>query len=493
MQSSALLEATASEPLSLEEEYTMQRSWRDDPKKCTFIIHAQDKNGTLCMVGDTNLFFNDHEDPFTAEIEIMIAEPTFRRRGIATKALKSMMAYGHLVLGVARFVAKIGYANSSSLALFTSTELGYRMFEKHDWCEETHCAFDVRDVVNTDSIKISEWAAKTTVHTNVPPDDEEYNLPCSVWNLRWFRTTVQSLLEENDVIKLATTNCTLLGLFKATIRKPYINTSIDTSTVQPATLLNLVSGDSESLASEDSDESVPNKNFSGVALFETESMWFLDMAGGELKFAGTSIFLSDSTVGNSHANDTGNITWDGAIAMAKWLERHPSVCHHRRVLELGAGTGLVGLSTLTYGASHVYLTDLLYCLPIAQANVDKNIQMESIVPGCVEVRVLDWFDQKHAQWSQQELENIEVLVAADVIWQRELVKPYSDTVVCLLKRMNNGVAYVLYTSRYGEEFDAFVLATLQSSGLSIEAQAHDEMDSVYRYDEAVVWKLTLTL
>ena len=84
-------------------------------------------------------------------------------------------------------------------------------------------------------------------------------------------------------------------------------------------------------------------------------------------------------------------------------------------------------------------------------------------------------------------------MAADVIWQRELVKPYSDTVVCLLKRMNNGVAYVLYTSRYGEEFDAFVLATLQSSGLSIEAQAHDEMDSVYRYDEAVVWKLTLTL
>jgi hypothetical protein len=40
MKNPDLLEATASEPLSLEEEIEMQQSWRDDPKKCTFIVHA---------------------------------------------------------------------------------------------------------------------------------------------------------------------------------------------------------------------------------------------------------------------------------------------------------------------------------------------------------------------------------------------------------------------------------------------------------------------
>ncbi|KAI6037674.1 GNAT domain-containing protein [Pisolithus marmoratus] len=73
-----LLTLTASEPLTLEEEYEMQ--------KCS---------STFPMVGDVNLFLKGHpsDEDFEAEVEIMIAESDYRRRGLALEALQLMLSY----------------------------------------------------------------------------------------------------------------------------------------------------------------------------------------------------------------------------------------------------------------------------------------------------------------------------------------------------------------------------------------------------------------
>ncbi|KAF8154896.1 GNAT domain-containing protein [Crassisporium funariophilum] len=129
---------TASEPLSLEEEYEMQKKWQEDEDKLTFIILARGLGGDniqelvsnltptdvriadLPMVGDVNLFLSGtlphrrlaseaqtsgtqnlvemeeqdtDQDEFHAEVEIMIAEPSFRRKGFALEALQLMLGY----------------------------------------------------------------------------------------------------------------------------------------------------------------------------------------------------------------------------------------------------------------------------------------------------------------------------------------------------------------------------------------------------------------
>ncbi|XP_068439472.1 alpha/beta-tubulin-N-acetyltransferase 9 [Clinocottus analis] len=124
MKSPELQQLTASEPLTLEQEYDMQRSWREDDDKCTFIILAKQQwaDGSVeeeqCMVGDVNIFLTDPTDPTLAELEIMIAEPSHRGKGIGREVTHMMMSYGVSKLGVKKFEAKIGLNNQVSIAMF---------------------------------------------------------------------------------------------------------------------------------------------------------------------------------------------------------------------------------------------------------------------------------------------------------------------------------------------------------------------------------------
>ncbi|XP_049419074.1 N-acetyltransferase 9 [Epinephelus fuscoguttatus] len=124
MKSPQLQQLTASEPLTLEQEYDMQKSWREDDDKCTFIILDKKQwadssvDQEQCMVGDVNIFLTDPTDLSLAELEIMIAEPSYRGRGIGKEVTCMMMSYGVTKLGVKKFEVKIGLDNEVSIAMF---------------------------------------------------------------------------------------------------------------------------------------------------------------------------------------------------------------------------------------------------------------------------------------------------------------------------------------------------------------------------------------
>ncbi|KAF9069982.1 GNAT domain-containing protein [Rhodocollybia butyracea] len=119
MEDEELRRLTASEPLTLEQEYEMQQKWQTDEDKLTFIIVAREADvyipdstqvaptdprvSSLPMVGDVNIFFSGNvgtsdvtisgDQEFSAEAEIMIAESSCRRRGYATEALRLVFQY----------------------------------------------------------------------------------------------------------------------------------------------------------------------------------------------------------------------------------------------------------------------------------------------------------------------------------------------------------------------------------------------------------------
>ena len=170
MQDAALLEATGSEPLSLQEEYDMQISWREDNDKCTFIVLAREAvsrksleklllllppgqeedskqksskdsfvfQSRSAMVGDVNVFLSYEEEDDDAEkesgesvhdllktttyqqaeLDIMIAEKSFQRKGIGREASCMMMLYIAQHLNIRRIFCKINEDNKSSIWLF---------------------------------------------------------------------------------------------------------------------------------------------------------------------------------------------------------------------------------------------------------------------------------------------------------------------------------------------------------------------------------------
>jgi RimJ/RimL family protein N-acetyltransferase len=134
MSSPELLRLTASEPLSLEEEYCSMQAWRDDPDKLTFIIlDARSRR----MVGDVNVVTNvDPDRRALAEVDVMIADATRRRSGLATEALLMAMAYAVEHLHTEIFIAKILEDNVGSLAMFE--KLGFTRVRRVAAFHEIH-------------------------------------------------------------------------------------------------------------------------------------------------------------------------------------------------------------------------------------------------------------------------------------------------------------------------------------------------------------------
>jgi RimJ/RimL family protein N-acetyltransferase len=200
-----LLEATASEPLSLQEEYENQESWREDPTKCTFIVLLKEacldndvleaeneefvQNNLHAMAGDVNLFLSDEEEETDddgnvqekepsptedviqrrqAEVDIMIVETVYRKNGLGTEAVCLMMMYGATHLDIRRFFCKINENNAASLRLFR--KLGFQQ------CAYAECFQEIELELKRDT---SEEMVKTISTLLVNDTMQSFQCPIS--------------------------------------------------------------------------------------------------------------------------------------------------------------------------------------------------------------------------------------------------------------------------------------------------------------------------
>jgi len=124
-------------------------------------------------------------------------------------------------------------------------------------------------------------------------------------------------------------------------------------------------------------------------------------AGAVLTFLDEQIILSDRKTRVTY----GLALWPSAIALAHETAGRADEARGRRVLELGAGTGLPGIVAASFGASVVQTDRQQAVLSLCRLNAERNA-----VVGTVKHRFADW-----AQWT--DTAPYDWIIGSDILYQ----------------------------------------------------------------------------
>jgi predicted nicotinamide N-methyase len=201
--------------------------------------------------------------------------------------------------------------------------------------------------------------------------------------------------------------------------------------------------------------------------------------------------------GRAHEG-TGLCSWDGAVVLAKYLE-HAVPLSGLRVLELGTGTGVVGMAAAALGAIPT-LTDLDYCLH----NVRNNLRLNHFVVSdgkdddeeeeedarkdgpMAFVTELDWTtdaDTLRRQFPGQ----YDLLIASDVVWLEELVQPYVSTVATLLHA--SGCSLLMSYQSRSKGVDTALMQHFEGYNLSVRQLPQSEHHPIYQSEIIQIYRI----
>ena len=178
--------------------------------------------------------------------------------------------------------------------------------------------------------------------------------------------------------------------------------------------------------------------------------------------------------------------WDAALVFSYFLINKKSqsiiIPANKTVLELGAGTGIIGLITGALGAKKLILTDKGGCTKLLLENYELNKKIMSKDIEC-EVKELDWLKEDYKDIKDE----IDYIVGSDLVWKDELIKPLSEVVKYFLNSKKESSAIFSFQIRDKRIMTFF--SYFSKNEYKIEKLPNEFYDEEYRADDIIIVRI----
>lgn len=178
--------------------------------------------------------------------------------------------------------------------------------------------------------------------------------------------------------------------------------------------------------------------------------------------------------------------WDAALVFSYFLINKKSQAiitpQNKTIIELGAGTGIIGLITGALGAKKLILTDKGGCTKLLAENyeVNKKLMSKDIQ---FEVKELDWLKDDYKEIKDE----IDYIVGSDLVWKDELIKPLSEVVKFFLNSKKESSAIFSFQIRDKRIMTFF--SYFSKDEYKIEKLPNSLYDEEYQADDIIIVRI----
>ncbi|CZS98971.1 uncharacterized protein RAG0_07500 [Rhynchosporium agropyri] len=196
-------------------------------------------------------------------------------------------------------------------------------------------------------------------------------------------------------------------------------------------------------------------------------------------------------------------TWGTSFVLAKRLEYigseylgalvdNETISYLPTVLELGAGTGLVGMAAAAVWSTNVLLTDLEDIQDNLLFNINKNIATVTELNGSISGDVLDWTKPQEAL-ELLIVTQFEIVIAADPMYDHEHPALVVEMITKFLKKGSESRALVAIPLRdtHTEGMALNFSTLMENSGFSAVYRDHESFKDDWTSEDDVQVQWTI--